>query len=205
MAEPFIRELFEALEGSVDPAALEARVRKICSPATVDGDERRTASAILARLSMGDLLDDSILGAKPDEKSFPLRVLLGEVSARIEGDDDALALAAGLNFYFRARIDEDARVAVGLELSRAYYTFTAKHRLDRDLVARASPLLAALLSTEVSRVRFEAVDHAQTFDSASHERAREASTSQSRIARPVTFLCRVAGNNMVRTKAIILT
>ena len=200
MGDPFISELFLALQGAVDADKLEGKVRALCGSSTA-----APSSAILSRLSMADLLDESILGARPDDKSFPLRVLFGEISGKVDTDDEALALASGLNFYFRAKMEEDARVSLGSELSRAYYTFTANQHLERDLVTRASPLLAALLSTEVSRVRFESVDHTSTFDSQVHERAREASPSSSRIVRPATFLCRVAGNNMVRAKAQVIT
>jgi len=119
-------------------------------------------------------------------------------------DDTAFALASGLSFYFRATMDEEARVRVGLEVSRLYYTF-ARVSLDEPERMAVSPLLARLMSGDLDRLRFEAVDHEPVFDSAHHERSKRADASSSALAVPETFMCRVAANDMVRFKAVVTT
>lgn len=205
------KEILEALAASVDEGKLEARVRALASgarapaaAAPVTATHARDNEA-LSRLAMSDLLDDSILGARPSDKSFPLRALLGEVSGAIAESDEALAFAAGLNFYFRAPVEEDAKAVVALEVSRAHYAFAAARRLEPELVAKASPLLAALLSTELERVRLEAVDAGAPFDSQLHERDRAAQASGARVTRPLSFVGRVTANGLVRYKARVLT
>jgi len=66
-------------------------------------------------------------------------------------------------------------------------------------------LVAALLSTELQRVRLEAVDHMTTFDSQVHERAQGSDASSAHVRRPTSFLCRVPQTGMVRMKALVLT
>jgi hypothetical protein len=205
------REVLDALVASLDEGKLEARLRASPSlqsahkPAPAAPPANARENAALARVAMSDLLDDSILAARPSDKSFPLRVLLGEVTGALAESDEALTFAAGLNFYFRAKIEEDVKALLGVEVSRAYYDFAKAKGLEPELVAKASPLLAALLSTELERMRLEAVDAGSVFDSQLHERDRGASSGSSRIARPVSFLGRVVANGNVRYKARVLT
>ena len=131
--------------------------------------------------------------------------LLAEITGALAESDEALTLAAGLNFFFRAPMEEDAKVLVGIEVSRAYYALAAARKLEPELVAKASPLLAALLSTELERVRLESVDAGATFDSQLHERERGSSAGSSRVARPLSFLGRVVSNGLVRYKARVVT
>lgn len=77
--------------------------------------------------------------------------------------------------------------------------------MDAPLVGQISPLLASLLSNELARLRFESVDHTSIFDSLVHEREAGADAGSARLARPVSFLCRVAANNKVRIKARVWT
>ena len=205
------RELLDALAASVDEAKLEAKVRAVTQRATAAAPAAPAASAsrgdneALARVAMNDLLDDSILAARPGDKSFPLRALLAEITGALAESDEAPTLAAGLNFFFRAPMEEDAKVLVGIEVSRAYYALAAARKLEPELVAKASPLLAALLSTELERVRLESVDAGATFDSQLHERERGSSAGSSRVARPLSFLGRVVSNGLVRYKARVVT
>ena len=68
-----------------------------------------TSDKILARIVLGDILDDSILSAKAGERTFPLRLFFGELGSFLTKDGDAadhaFTLASGLNFFFRADMD----------------------------------------------------------------------------------------------------
>jgi len=94
---------------------------------------------------------------------------------------------------------------VGLEVSRLYYRFAHERPLDADLVPQLSPLLARLMSTELTNVSFEAVDSARVFDSSVHERELGSDGSSSRVVGPKSFLCRVVSNGRVRAKASVKT
>ncbi len=166
--------------------------------------EELDTRSVLERVVMADLLDESILGARPGDKSFPLRVFFGELGARIQSPV-AFTLATGMNFFFRSEMEEEDKMRVGLELSRLYYAFALEAGLEPTAVAETSPLLAALMSSELSRLSFESVDHAGVFDSRYHERGGGADPHGSRIVRPVTFLAKVVQNSMVRAKARVLT
>ncbi len=154
-----------------------------------------------SRIVLGDVLDDGILSSRPGDPGFPLRVLFGDLAAKVATDEGALALAGALNLYFRADAEEDAKVTVGLLASRLYYATTE----DSKERAKTSVLFAKLLSTEVTRVRYEAVDHVVTFDSEIHEREPGARQHESRITAPRSFLVRVASTNAVRHKARVQT
>jgi len=166
---------------------------------------------VLARVTLSDILDDGILGARPADKSFPLRLVLGAMAEHVgahkneKAREAAFVLSNALNLYFRADLDEEAKIRIGYETSRAYYTFVHAAVLDRDLVARASPLLAALLGTELERVKLEATDHATVFDSQLHERDRGSDPHGSRILARQSFLVRVTASGMVRMKAQVRT
>jgi uncharacterized protein (DUF2267 family) len=162
-----------------------------------------TASAVLAKLVLDDLLDDAILGARPGDKEYPLRLALGELGSRL-AEDDGLAFAGALNLYFRADMDEEHAVRVGFETSRAWYRFARSAGLEAQLVRQASPLLAALFTSRVARVTFASVDHLTTFDSQIHEREPAASAggaSGAGGAAAASFAVKVAGSGMVRMKA----
>ncbi len=101
-------------------------------------------------------------------------------------------------------MDEEARVRVGLEVSRLYYAF-ASWALEVSERKAVSTLLARLMTAELDRLRFEAVDHEPVFDSTLHERGKTADASSKHLTIPETFLCRVDANDMVRFKAVVTT
>lgn len=184
------------------------------STTSVTGGTQR----LLTRIVLGDILDDAILAARPQDRTFPLRLFFAELGQKLASEgttaadekasDAAFTLASGLNFFFRAgspSSDPESRMRVGLEVSTQVYAFAATARLDPDLAAKAAPLLAALMNNELERLKFEAVDHVRVFDSQIHERAPGSDTTSPRIVRPVTFLCRVAANGAVKAKAQVLT
>lgn len=226
-AERLKRAVLAALERGLDAEAL-ARVVTESGIGTGTGSESGSgtgtgsepvpsagAARLLGRIVLDDLLDETILGARPQDRTFPLRLFFGELGRALGSEategaearvaEQAFALASGLNFFFRAPMDAEAKVRVGLETSRAFYAFAHAVPLEEALVGKAAPLLAALLSTELDKVRLEAVDHTKVFDSQVHERASGADPTASRIVRPVTFLCRVAANNAVKAKAQVFT
>ncbi len=215
--EELAEKLFSALRASVDADALGAALTELTRPAEAaprsdrgpasekHGHEQKAgavSNALLERWSLADVLDESILLANPSDKGYPLRLLFGEMSATMATSDEALTFAAAVNFYFRTSGEEEARVAVGLEVSRAFYAFARK--LEPQLLTTAAPILATLLSSELPRLRFESVDHLSTFDSNVHERDRQ--SGQGGPIREVrTFLCRIQATGMVRIKARVLT
>ena len=214
-AERVKRAVLAALEHGLDAEAL-ARAVKDATPtaagtASAEGAGTTGARRLLTRIVLGDILDEGILSARPEDRTFPLRLFFADLG-RVLGQDEegpagdaAFALASGLNFFFRAPMEAEAKLRVGLETSRAFYAFAHVVPLAPDLVEKAAVLLAALLSTELEKVRLEAVDHARVFDSQVHERAAGADPTASRIVRPSTFLCRVTANNAVKVKAQVHT
>lgn len=171
------------------------------------------ATRLLTRIVLGDILDDTILAARPSDRTFPLRLFFGELSRYLANDTDdaaaisdaAFTLASGLNFFFRAQMESEGKMHVGLEVSRQLYAFAEVGKLDRDLLVRAAPLLASLMNNELERLKLESVDHVKMFDSALHERAVGSDPSSFTVVRPTSFLCRVAANNAVKAKAGVLT
>jgi len=159
---------------------------------------------VLERVVLADLLDDSILSARPGDKPFPLRVFFGELGARIS-TPTAFTLAMGLNFFFRSEMEEEDKMRVGHEASRLYYQLVHEVGLEESAIRETSPLLATLMSSELSRIAFESVDHVSVFDSRFHDRAAGADPHGSRIVRPATFLAKVTQNAMVRLKAKVVT
>lgn len=183
------------------------------APAATAGHPGTTK--LLTRIVLGDILDDAILAARPQDRSFPLRLFFGELSALLATDDDdgakavaaeqAFTLASALNFFFRAEMDGEAKVRVAIEASRQLYVTASVAKMDAELVAKAAPLLAALMTAQMERVKLESVDHVKVFDSQLHERATGSDPTSSRVIRPATFLCRISANNGVKVKAQVVT
>jgi len=211
-----------AIERSVDAHSLAEVVRQFSSagapPAVSPSHEEPTPGAkrLLTRIVLGDILDDSILAARPADRTFPLRLFFGELSRLLALDveegsraanvgDAAFTLASGLNFFFRASMDAEGKMRVGIEVSRQLYAVAHLANLDRELIAKSAPLLAALMTNDLERLKFETVDHVRVFDSQLHERAEGSDPTASNIVRPASFLCRVAANNAVKAKAEVIT
>ena len=223
--DALVRRLLEALARSVDAKALEREIAALAPPApaatprppaaSVWTEERPTepriigtelAGGVVSRLMLADLLDEAILGARAGDKAFPLRGFLSQLGSGLDGDV-GLALASGLNFYFRAEMDEEVRMRVGIEVSRAFYRFMdARPKEDatpaKNLVA---PLLANVMNGELERVKLESVDHQIVFDSSAHERDAASDASNATVRAPRTFLARVFSTGVVRIKAAVLT
>ncbi len=216
------RSILAALEKSVDAGELAEVVRQLARaprptiPESVADAPTPGAKRLLTRIVLGDLLDDSILAARPSDRTFPLRLFFGELSRLLAVDvddgtpaatasDAAFTLAAGLNFFFRAAMDPESKMRVGIEVSRQLYAVAHLANLDRELLTKSAPLLAALMTSELERLKFESVDHIKVFDSQLHERAAGADPTAFNIVRPASFLCRVASNNAIKVKAEVLT
>ena len=203
----FVRVLAESI-GTSAPAAAPAAAAAAPQPGT---------QKLLTRIVLGDILDDTILGARPSDRTFPLRLFFSELGTLLahEGEEGpaahaaemAFTLASGLNFFFRAEMDGEAKIRIGLEVSRQLYALAHDPgaKMDADMVSKAAPLLATLMTTELERVRFESVDHNKVFDSQIHERTSASDPTGSRILRPASFLCRVQTNNAVKVKAQVVT
>jgi hypothetical protein len=192
-----LKTLFEAVARSIDEKKLESELRALThAPAST------RAPGPSARFLLQDILDESILGAKAGDKSYPLRLFLSELASHAD-KDSAFVLLCAFNVYFRIEADDEVKQRLGFEISRLFYAFMEE---AHGLVARdVAGLVAALLSTELQRVRLEAVDHLTTFDSQVHERAAGSDASSAHIRRPASFLCRVPQTGMVRMKALVLT
>ena len=206
MSEELGKRVLDVLARSVDARALGEAVARLgpASPAPAAAPGDATARAVLRKIVLSDLLDDAILGARPGESSYPLRMFFAALGDELDGEV-SFALASGINFYFRAPMDEEPKLAIALEVSRLYYRFAQERPLEPELVRALSPLLARLMSTELSQVRLESVDHAKVFDSATHERALGSDASSAKILAPKSFLCRVVANDRVRVKATVRT
>ena len=200
------RDLVAAVSRSIDAQKLGVEIASLTKSDRVSYSDAALPMPreVLDKIVLADILDDSIVGARSGDKSFPLRLFLGDLAARL-AHDHAFALASGLNFFFRGEMDDDAKLKLGFEVSRAYYNFAKEAQLEPQLVSQVSPLLASLMNSELQRVRLESVDHQSVFDSSVHEREEKANASSARIQRPASFLCRVTSNNMVRVKARVMT
>jgi hypothetical protein len=209
----FVRVL-AALIGGADES--ETRSGTGTGTATATPTATGGTQKLLTRIVLGDILDDAILGARPADRTFPLRLFFSELGTLLAHDSAqqdehagelAFTLASGLNFFFRAEMDPEAKIRVGLEVSRQLYALAhdPHAKMDEDMVAKAAPLLATLMTTELERVRFESVDHVKVYDSQIHERTAASDPTGSRILRPASFLCRVQANNAVKAKAQVVT
>jgi hypothetical protein len=159
---------------------------------------------VLQRVVLADVLDDEILGAAPGDRSYPLRLFFGALGDAL-GDDIGFTLSSALNLFFRADMEEEWKMRVGIEASRLYYQFASDGKLDAPTTKLVSPLLAKLLSTQLERLKLEAIDHAGVFDSALHDRAAGSNIASASIRRPASMLCRVVANGAVRVKAGVIT
>jgi len=194
---------------SVPPAGAEVPG----APAAVQAGTQK----LLTRIVLGDLLDDAILGARPQDRAFPLRLFFSELGSLLASTKDAesgpgphvaesaFTLASGLNFFLRATMDPEAKVRVGLEVSKQLYSLASLAAMDAEVVSKAAPLLAQIMSQDLERTVFESVDHARVFDSQVHERTAASDPTGARIVRPASFLARVATNNAVKVKAQVVT
>lgn len=227
MDEELIKKaVLGAIERSVDAKTLAlavkaaAGVRNDTMPPVAHKPEAGTqpsagSQRLLTRIVLGDILDDAILSARPSDRTFPLRLFFGELSALLATDDDAgekaqaaeqaFTLASALNFFFRAEMEPEAKVRVAIETSRQLYATAHAAKMDDELVAKAAPLLATLMNNALERVKLESVDHVKVFDSQIHERTSTSDATSSRVLRPATFLARVSANNSVKVKAQVVT
>jgi len=205
--------ILDALVANTEHEALRAEIDRRLGPsktAVHTASSSHTSDQILHRIVLSDILDDGILGARPQDKAFPLRMLFGELAeslAKPETNPEtemAFSFASALNFYFRVALDEEARVPVGVAISEVYYTFVSIRKKEPREVQATSPLLAALLSGELERCKLESVDHVKVFDGALHERAPDSGGSPNIIA-PKSFLCRVNATGVVRSRALVRT
>jgi len=208
-----------AIEKSVDAHELAEVVRAFARgprptlPETADLPAPTAgAQRLLTRIVLGDILDDSILAARPQDRTFALRLFFGELSRLLATDgedgsaaDAAFTLASGLNFFFRAPMDAESKMRMGFAVSRQLYVVAHAAHLDPELVGKAAPLLAALMTNELERLKFESVDHVKVFDSQVHERAPGSDPTAFNVVRPASFLCRVAANGAVKIKAEVIT
>ncbi len=210
--DELLQSLLAAVTRALDVGVLRAELGRLLVPAATPSAAAAEAPVsvtkvtedALHKLVLADVLDDAILGARPGEKSFPLRLLFGALGGAL-ADESAFALASGLNFYFRAAMDEEVKMRLGVEVSRGYYRFASTHLTEPGATAQTSPLLAALMNSELERVRFESVDHVGIYDSSLHEREPAANAQSATLLRPTTFLCRVAKSSAVRIRAMVMT
>src|SRR5688572_7042201 len=127
------KAVLAAIERTVDAHELAEVVRAFArGPRPTippEGGAPTTGSQrLLTRIVLGDILDDSILSARPADRTFPLRLFFGELGTLLASDevegasatnaDLAFTLASGLNFFFRATMDPEGKMRVGLEVSR---------------------------------------------------------------------------------------
>ena len=205
MGSEAMRALLEALLSAIDEEKLRAELDKFAGPRSRPAAPSSKPASIARdpRFLLEDILDDSILAAKAGDKSYPLRLLLSELSTRT--DDTAFTFLCAMNVYFRIEADDEVKMRLGHEVSRLFYRFMDEARPEGLATAQVSGLVAALLTTELQRVRFEAVDHASTFDSQIHERLPGSDAQSSSVRRPASFACRVAQTGNVRIKALVVT
>jgi hypothetical protein len=216
------KAVMAAIEKSVDAHELAELVRAFARgprpthpESPQDAAPTAGAQRLLTRIVLGDILDETILSARPQDRTFPLRLFFGELSRLLatdatEGDEASVAeaaftLASGLNFFFRATMESESKMRVGLEVSRQLYTLAHQARMDHELLAKSAPLLAALMTNELERLKFESVDHIPVFDSQVHERAEGSDPTALNVSRPASFLCRVTANGAVKAKAQVFT
>lgn len=207
-----VGSVLRAIERSLDGPRLQEELGALLVGARAPSTG--PSAVVLERIVLCDILDEGIVNARAEDRSYPLRCFfseLGELVSRVGAGDgalesDAFALASGLNFFFRSPMDPETRWRAGVEVSRQFYRLaSAAGGIEADTAGRAAPLLANLMSQELERMRLECVDHARIFDSELHERTASSDPSSSRIVRAASFLCRVTTNNVVKMKAQVVT
>jgi hypothetical protein len=211
-----LAEVFRAFARGPRPTHPDQDAEAGPAPTPTEGTKQ-----LLTRIVLGDLLDETILAARPQDRTFPLRLFFGELSRLLASDGGpdasvttaeaatiselAFTLASGLNFFFRAPMEAEAKMRIGIEVSRQLYTLAHQARMDGELRAKSAPLLAALLTNELERLKFESVDHITIFDSQIHERTSDSDPTALNVVRPASFVCRVAASGAVKVKAMVVT
>jgi hypothetical protein len=207
VTDPAARKVLEALLEAEDAESLMSAIAPATGPRPEPKEEvsapNESAVAMQHRFGMVDILDESILNSRQGDGAFPLRLMFGEMTEH--GDEDAaFAFACAINFYFRATMNEEARVRLALEVSRLFYPF-ARKTLDDKLRRAAAPLLAQLMTTQLDKLELRHVEDGAMFDSAIHERSAGSDSTSPKIRHAETFLCRVAGTGKARFKATVTT
>ncbi|MEZ4337035.1 MAG: hypothetical protein R3B82_10440 [Sandaracinaceae bacterium] len=207
MSQDLGKRVLDALVRSVDTRALGEALKdlgpaaKASPPTATGGDE--TARAVLKKIVLSDLLDDSILGARPGDIELPLRMFFGTLGDEL-GDETAFALANGSTSTSALRWTRRRSLSVALEVSRLYYKL-AEDLLDAELVRPLSPPRAVDEAPSSSRSGSRAVDGARVFDSWRSTSARSARSVEREDRGSKSFLCRVVANDRVRVKATVRT
>ena len=145
---------------------------------------------------------NSYIKAAGAVKKYPdgLEKDLSGQTAVVFGDKDVCAAAkviAGANKEFKKPVLKSG-ILDGTLLSAAEVRGLA------DIGSKEN-LLAKLLGSQVTRLRFESVDHLPTFDSKVHERERGSNGASAKVRAPGSFLCRVAASGAIRMKARVHT
>lgn len=217
MSDPdLLPGILDVLVANVEPNVLRDEIaRRLGDPPrptlrqlpTESGETPATsprAAGVLRRLVLDDILDEAISSARPQDREFPLRILFGQLGESLD-DDGGFTLATAISFFFRVPMEEETKVRVGIEVSKLYYLFVEQVDLGREIVRQASPLLAALMSTHLEKVKLESVDHIHMFDSNVHERIAGSSHTSPEIMTPRSFLARIKANGVVRSRALVRT
>jgi hypothetical protein len=115
------------------------------------------------------------------------------------------ALFTGDHFEWRVPMDDETKANVGIEASKLYYLFVEQVDLGREIVRQASPLLAALMSTQLDKIKLESVDHEEVFDGKVHERIAGSMIMSTEIKTPRSFLSLIKANGALRSRALVRT
>jgi hypothetical protein len=212
-AETRTAATLRALAAAVDPrrfiAALD-ETKPLASAQRSEGQRPNAGrpamdNATLGMLVLADLLDESVLAARPGEAHYPLRLLLAELATRLD-QPSHLAFACAMNLYFRATFDEETQATLAFEVSRTFYEAArAPSSWPADVSRAAAPQLAELLSVGLPRLVMEPVDHVRNFDSSICERHADSDPTSASIVERLSFLCRVRQSGLVRKKALVRT
>jgi hypothetical protein len=208
------------IERSLDTSELAAAVEEaLRGPRPTDPPTPPVQSPgtqkLLERIVLSDILGDDILGARPNDPAFPLRMFFGDLGvllARDATDDEqthasihAFTLASALNVFFRAEMNADANAHLAMEVGRLFYAATWVARMNTELVARVAPLLALRMNRRLAVVKLESVEVGARFEAHLHDRVASAHPNGTQIVRAVSFLCRGIAKDDVIVKAQVVT
>src|SRR3954468_852990 len=80
----FAQKLASELVPLPSPPRREAGREGLAAAAAPSGGTQK----LLTRIVLGDILDDTILGARPQDRTFPLRLLFSELGTFLAHDGD---------------------------------------------------------------------------------------------------------------------
>ena len=164
------KAVLAAIEKSVDAHDLAEVVRTFARgprptlPETLHDAPTPGARKLLTRIVLGEILDDSILAARPQDRTFPLRLFFGELSRLLAMDADEPAMVAASDAAFVSP-GEARKLALAMGLGRHAWALVLDeptNHLDLPTIERLERALESYPGCIVLVTHDDAFAHAVT-------------------------------------------